>query len=61
MLGWFKSDPEKKLRKQYHAKLEQAMHAQRNGNIREYSFLTAEAEALREEMEKVSAQQSGSV
>ena len=26
MFGWFKSDPEKKLRKQYHAKLEQAMH-----------------------------------
>jgi len=27
------------------------MKAQRNGKIREYSFLTAEAEALREELE----------
>ena len=58
MFGWLKSDPAKKLRKQYHAKLEQAMHAQRNGNIREYSFLTAEAEALREELEKVTSQAS---
>ena len=56
MFGWLKSDPAKKLRKQYHAKLEQAMHAQRNGNIREYSFLTAEAEALREELEKVTTE-----
>ena len=46
MFNWFKSDPEKKLRKLYTAKLEEAMIAQRNGKIREYSFLTAEADAL---------------
>lgn len=51
MFGLFKSDPVKKLRKQYHAKLEEAMHMQRNGKIREYSMLTAEAEAIREKME----------
>ena len=38
MFGWFKSDPEKKLRKQYHAKLEQAMHAQR---MRSYRLSTS--------------------
>jgi hypothetical protein len=54
MFKWFKANPEKKLRKGYLAKLEQAMHAQRNGNIREYSFLTAEAEAIREELEQLS-------
>ena len=46
MFRWFKSDPEKKIKKLYKAKLEEAMLAQRNGKIREYSFLTAEAEAL---------------
>ena len=53
MFGWMKRDPEKQLRKQYHAKLEEALQAQRNGNIREYSFLTAEAEKLREKLEEI--------
>ena len=51
MFKFFKADPEKKLRKQYEAKLEKAMLAQRNGNIREYSFLTAEAEAIYAQLE----------
>jgi hypothetical protein len=51
MFNLFKTSPDKKIRKQYIAKLEEAMHAQRNGKIREYSFLTAEAEALREQLE----------
>ena len=42
----FKKDPAKKVRQQYEAKLEAAMLAQRNGKIREYSFLTQEAETL---------------
>ncbi|GGF57462.1 DUF6435 family protein [Alteromonas lipolytica] len=46
MFGLFRKDPSKKLRKQYDVKLEQAMHAQRNGDIKTYSMLTAEAEAL---------------
>ncbi|HAK50748.1 MAG TPA: hypothetical protein DCM54_02420 [Gammaproteobacteria bacterium] len=58
MFGWMKRDPEKHLRKQYHAKLEDALHAQRNGNIREYSFLTAEAEKLRKQLEEVSVKQA---
>ncbi len=56
MFGWLKRDPAKALRKQYHAKLEEAMHMQRNGKIREYSDLTAEAEQLREALEALEAE-----
>lgn len=55
MFGLFKSDPSKKLRKQYDAKLESAMLAQRRGDIKSYSMLTAEAEALWAEIEKLKA------
>ena len=45
MFSWFKpKDPLINLNKQYRQKLEQAMHSQRNGDIRTYSALTAEAE-----------------
>ena len=40
MLSIFKSDPGKKLRKSYNLKLEQAMIAQRNGDIRNYSLIS---------------------
>lgn len=53
MFGFLKSDPTKKLRKQYDAKLEQAMLAQRKGDIKSYSMLTAEAESLWAEIEKL--------
>jgi predicted ATPase len=46
MFGLFKSDPAKKLRKQYSAKLQEAMLAQRNGDIRSYATLSEEAQAL---------------
>ena len=52
MFGLFKSDPTKKLRKQYDQKLTDAMHAQRRGDIKSYSMLTAEAEKLWEQIEK---------
>jgi hypothetical protein len=51
MFGIFKSDPAKKMRNAYHAKLTEAMNAQRNGKIREYSFVTAEAEALKSRLD----------
>ncbi len=51
MFSLFKSDPSKKLRKRYHDKLEQAMLAQRKGDIKTYSFITAEAEQLLKELE----------
>lgn len=50
MFSIFKKDPTKALNKRYDAKLEQAMHAQRNGDIRTYSMLTAEAEEILKEL-----------
>ena len=56
MFSFLKANPEKKLKKQYNAKLEQAMQAQRNGDIEKYSFLTREAEELYEQIKKLEAQ-----
>ena len=53
MFSFFKKDPIKKLQKQYDIKLEQAMHAQRNGDIRSYSTLTAEAEGIYQQILKI--------
>jgi hypothetical protein len=53
MFSLFKKDPIKKLDKLYEAKLEQAMHAQRNGDIKSYSMITAEAEKIRIELEEL--------
>ena len=58
MFSLFKSDPLKKLKKAYSAKLEQAMQSQRNGDIRTYSTLTAEAEKIRAEIETLEASSS---
>ena len=33
MLGFLKGDPKKKLQKEYEAKLQKALHAQRNGDL----------------------------
>jgi hypothetical protein len=55
MFGLFKSDPTKKLRKEYDIKLEKAMLAQRKGDIKTYSMLTAEAESLWKEIEALNA------
>jgi hypothetical protein len=51
MFSFFKKDPLKELNKQYLQKLEQAMHAQRNGDIRSYSMLTSEAEDILRKIE----------
>ena len=46
MFSFLKVDPLKKLNKAYQQKLGEALQAQRNGNIRGYSLLTEEAEAI---------------
>ena len=46
MFAFLKPDPVKKLRKIYDQKSTEAMFAQRKGDIRLYSQLTAEAENL---------------
>lgn len=51
MFSIFKKDPIKKLNKLYEAKLEKAMHCQRNGDIKSYSMITAEADIIRIEIE----------
>jgi len=46
MFGLFKSDPVKKLRVAYENKLQEGMQAQRGGDIRLYSELSAEADVI---------------
>jgi hypothetical protein len=46
MFSFLKRDPVKKLNKLYEQKLEEAMHAQRKGDIKSYSLITAEAEQI---------------
>lgn len=46
MFKFLKSDPSKKLLKEYEAMQTNAFQAQRNGDIRRYSELTAQAEAI---------------
>ena len=53
MFGLLNRSPVKKLQKQHAALLTRAFEAQRNGDIRKYSLLTAEAEELREKIEAV--------
>lgn len=59
MFSFLKSDPSKKLNKLYDAKLEQAMQAQRNGDIRNYSQLTFEAEAINKQIEALEKEKAG--
>lgn len=50
MFSFFKKDPAGKLKKQHMQLLEKAMQAQRNGDIRKYSSLTQEADALHKQV-----------
>lgn len=51
MFGLFKKSPLKKWERERDSLVTRAFEAQRNGNIRLYSSLTSEAEALREKIE----------
>ncbi len=51
----FRRDPTKKLKKAYEQKMEAAMHAMHKGDIRKNATLYAEAEIIREEIEKLEA------
>lgn len=53
MFGVFRRNPTKKLQKAYERKLEAAMLASRNGDMRANATLTEEAEALRAEIERL--------
>lgn len=53
MFTFLKSDPVKKLKKVHAKKLEQAMHAQRNGDMRSFATITNEAEEIKREIQKL--------
>ena len=53
MFSLFKSDPVKKLKKARAKKLEQAMQAQRNGDMRSFASITSEADKLWQEVQKL--------
>lgn len=57
MLGMFKRDPKKKLQQEYERKLQAAMEASRNGDMRTNATLTEEAEALLAEIKRLESAQ----
>jgi hypothetical protein len=58
VFGLFKKSPLEKLQAEHESLSTRAFQAQRNGDIRTYTTLTAEAEKLREKMENLKAGQS---
>lgn len=57
MFSFLKKDPISKLNKQYTVLLEQALEAQRRGDIRSYSELTSEAEKVAEKIDYLKSNQ----
>ena len=57
MFGLFKKDPTKKLTAAIEAKREQALLAQRSGDMRAFASRSAEVEALEDEL--IAMRQSG--
>lgn len=58
MFGFLKSDPVKKLQKEYEKISEQAMQAQRNGNIELFAELSQKAEEIGKEIDRLQARKS---
>ena len=58
MFGFLKANPEKKLQAKYERLLEQGMQFQRKGDIKSYSMITADAEAVLAELEALRAKSS---
>ena len=56
MFGLFKKDPIKKLEEQYRKKSEEAITAQRNGDIEGFSQLSFEADELLKQLEKLESE-----
>ncbi|GGC95165.1 DUF6435 family protein [Vreelandella lutescens] len=57
MFGLFKRDPKKKLQQAYERKLQAAMEASRNGDMRANATLTEEAEEILAEINRLKAQE----
>jgi len=58
MFGLFNNSPLKKLRKEHEILATRAFQAQRNGDIRLYSTLTAEAETLKKQIDELDREDS---
>ncbi|MFT5788890.1 MAG: hypothetical protein ACI8SJ_000998 [Shewanella sp.] len=56
MFSLFKSNPTKKLNKLLSIKLEQAMQAQRNGDIKSYAQLSFEADQIDKQISQLEAE-----
>jgi hypothetical protein len=56
MFSLFKKDPTKRLNKLLSMKLEKAMHAQRNGDIKTYSQLSFEADQIDKQISAIEKQ-----
>ncbi len=56
MFSFLKSDPTKKLKKDYEKKLAEAMTAQRNGDIKTYASLISESEKIWSEIQKLESE-----
>ncbi|BCB06340.1 hypothetical protein HHSLTHF2_02300 [Vreelandella venusta] len=56
MFGLFKRNPKKKLQQDYERKLQAAMQASRNGDMRANATLTEEAEAILAEINRLKAE-----
>jgi hypothetical protein len=56
MFSFLKKDPLSKLNKQYSSLLEQALVAQRKGDIRTYSDLSSKAEAVADKIDALKKQ-----
>lgn len=52
MFGFFKKDPLKQLQAEYEKKLTAAQAAQRSGDIKTYSELSAEADAIYQKIQQ---------
>ena len=53
MLSLFKKNPVDKLKNEYNAILEQAMNAQRNGDVRGYSELSVKADEVLTKIDEI--------
>lgn len=58
MFSFFKKDPRKKLNRQHLAKLEQAMMAQRNGDMKSFAMLSVEADAIAKKLNELNDSES---
>lgn len=58
MFSFFRNNSVKKLKKRHSMLCEQAMQAQRRGDIKTYSLLTAEAEEIFEQIKTLNTPQN---